>query len=172
MPAATAPTFENDFDPPVEQIATNTWELQEPWRYTWKRDLASDYPTHRRLVLPAGITFKPSVPRIAWPAVSPLETLTASLPHDLLYRTRGAHDGLEDWIESNTRPDGGLWRASWKSPGWQPLSRHTIDRLFRRIMRQQGQASWRTCIAYSAVRAYGWVPWHDLDERIQRAVGA
>lgn len=53
--------------------AGEQWELHEPWKGAG-------------LVIEEGFTFRPSVPRIFWPLVSPLETLTASAPHDYLYR--------------------------------------------------------------------------------------
>ena len=55
--------------------AGETWCLEEEWEGAGLR-------------LPKGFCFRPSIPRIMWPLVSPLETLTASAPHDYLYRRR------------------------------------------------------------------------------------
>jgi len=53
--------------------AGERWRLEEKW-------------TGAGLQLPEGFCCRPSGPRIMWPLVSPLETLTASAPHDYLYR--------------------------------------------------------------------------------------
>jgi len=57
--------------------AGEQWELRQPWQGAG-------------LTIREGFVFRPSVPRFAWPLVSPLETLTASAPHDYLYRNQEA----------------------------------------------------------------------------------
>jgi hypothetical protein len=58
----------------------NKWELRQQWRAE-----GADW----RLTLERGFAFAPSVPRLLWPLVSPMETFTASAPHDFVYRHEG-----------------------------------------------------------------------------------
>jgi len=53
--------------------AGETWRLVHDW-------------TVCGVSVPKGTCFKPSVPRVVWPIVSPVETLAASAVHDYMYR--------------------------------------------------------------------------------------
>ena len=106
--------------PAVRHLGGERWELVEVMRA-------------QGVHVPRGFVFRPSVPRIAWPLVSPLETLYASAVHDYMYRHRIG-------------------------------TRRRADRVFLRIMREQGQAWWRRRLAYVAVRAGGWLYWDEWIE--------
>lgn len=135
-------TYENDLSPPIEQIAPNDWELQTEWTYTWAWG-----GTYYRVTVPRTYSFEPSIPRIVWPLVAPAEALTASCLHDYLY-------GERPYIERRERE--GRWIETRKP------TREEADRLFHRIMAEQGHAWWRRALAHGWVRALGWAWWYDI----------
>lgn len=135
----TEPTYDNDLRPALEQVGSTQWRLVDDWTYAWKKG-----ERRYRVEVPAGYTFKPTVPRIFWPAVAPTETLTASLLHDYLYANQ------DDAIVRRWDPAAERWGDA------EPHTRRQADALFLRIMRQQKQAWWRRWLAYLAVRALGW----------------
>lgn len=139
-----APTFENDVSPQVEQVGTNDWELHEPFEYVWE-----DGGAYYRVVVPEGYSFEPSINRVVWPAVSPLEALIASAPHDYMY---------------GERPD--VMVERWVLEGrWEPHhvpTRKEADQVFLQVMAEQGHAWWRRGLAYLFVRAFGWLWWDDI----------
>lgn len=107
--------------------------------------------TNYCLVVPKGFQHDfASVPRQLWGLISPIDLGLASIFHDWLYR----HKGLVTTL---------LWEgdpARW-TPRVEPWSREQADRLFARIMREQGVAKWRRRCAYLAVRLAGRRYWKE-----------
>ncbi|WP_022835365.1 DUF1353 domain-containing protein [Salisaeta longa] len=126
----------------------NRWELRERWVYTWRAE-----GERWRVILREGYPFAPSVPRWAWALVSPVETLTASAPHDWLYDRQG--------LIPPDDPDGQL--LIFDDGTWQPyrarVTRRNADRFFGRILKVQGVTPWRRWLAVKAVRLTGWYWW-------------
>lgn len=110
------------------------------------------------LVVPRGFQHDfASVPRLLWGLIAPIDLGLASIFHDWLYRNGG-------------RVTTFLWEgdpARWSShtDRW---SREQADRLFARIMREQGVPKWRRRCAYLAVRFAGRRFW----KRQARATGS
>lgn len=146
----TDPT-ETELFPDVGQRGPgNDWELRERWVYRW-RARNRDW----RIILKQGFAFEPSVPRPLWGLVSPVETLTASAPHDFIYRYRGLIPpaGAEGRLE--VRGDDGKW-----TPYTEQVPRRNADRLFGRILKEQGVSRWRRWLAFKAVHWFGWAWWN------------
>jgi hypothetical protein len=97
------------------------------------------------LVVPEGFHHDfASVPRLLWGLIAPIDLGMASIFHDWLYRNGGEVTTL-------------LWEgdpACW-TPHSDRWTREQADRLFARIMREQGVAKWRRRCAYLAVRFWG-----------------
>lgn len=115
--------------------------------YTWRHAEPGAPEAVYRLVVPEGFRHDfASVPRLLWALVAPLDLGLASLFHDWLYRHRGRVETLR-----------------WTAPGWEavgePWTREDADRLFGRLMREQGVARWRRRAAYLAVRAFAGGAW-------------
>jgi len=128
--------------------ATYTWRLQR----TEKEDIFR---------LPVGDGFEhdfASVPRLLWALISPLDLGVGSIFHDWLYRNGGVVNTLR-WD-----PDNGTW-----IPVSTPWTRKDADRLFARIMREQGVSSLRRKLAYTAVHWFGGGAWRNppgQDDRV------
>ena len=114
-------------------VGRRTWLLEQAYAY---RDGGT------RIVVPAGFEFDlASVPRPLWSLIAPFElSIAAPLLHDFLYRYRG-------------RPPAG----SLVPP--REYSRAETDRLFERIMEQEGVPAWRRWLAYRSVRLLAWSDW-------------
>jgi hypothetical protein len=124
------------------------FELRDNGVYTWETVL-EDQPALLRLVVPAGFRHDfASVPRPLWVLISPLDLGNASIFHDWLYRHRGG-------VATLRRAPG---ETAW-SPVTTPWTRRDTDRLWARIMREQGVAKWRRRAAYRAVRLCGRSAW-------------
>lgn len=82
--------------------------------------------------IPAGFeTDFASVPRVLWSVFPPYgKWLKAAVLHDMLYAT----------------PPRGV-------------TRRDADGLFRRVLKEEGCSTWRACVMYWALRAFGWVAW-------------
>jgi hypothetical protein len=142
----------NDLYPDLGQRGPgNVWELRERWMYTWPAE-----GREWRLTLVEGYAFEPSVPRVVWPVVSPLETLTASAPHDFVYRYEGRIPPSAEEGSLEVRWPGGTW-----TPYTEPIPRRNADRLFGRILREQEVARWRRRLAYKAVHWFGAAAWEE-----------
>ena len=108
--------------------------------YTW-RHAGGGAEAVYRLVVPEGFEHDfASVPRPLWSLVAPVDLGIASIFHDWLYVQAGRVETLR-----------------WAGAGWDPVSepwtRRDADRLFARLMREQGVARWRRRAAFLAVRA-------------------
>jgi hypothetical protein len=114
-------------------VASRTWLLEQAYAYR-------DGP--HRIVVPAGFEFDlASVPRSLWSLIAPFElSIAAPLLHDFLYRYRG-------------RPPAG----SVVPP--RAYSRAQTDRLFERIIEEEGVPAWRRWLAYRSVRLLAWHDW-------------
>ena len=121
--------------PPVVTylVAERAWVLEQAYLY---QDGAT------RILVPAGFQFDlASVPRLLWSVIAPFElSIAAPLLHDFLYRYRG-------------RPPAG----SVVPP--REYSRAQTDRLFERIMGEEGVPAWRRELAYRTVRLLAWAEW-------------
>lgn len=106
-------------------------ELQEDFIYTWK---------HAGAILivqvpPGYVTDLASVPRWLWWLIAHHELgFAAPLVHDFLYTHKGRVMGQE----------------------W---SRWDVDRLFGRMMREEGVARWRRRMGFWAVHVFAWIFW-------------
>lgn len=134
---------------PAQRLLTDhrRFELVEDAFYTWEyREGAT---THLALPVLAGFHHDfATVPRPIWALISPFDLGLASIFHDWLYQHGGrvttlTWDGSQ-WLEVQT-----------------PWSRKDADRLFARIMREQGVAKWRRRAAYLAVHWFGGEAWKD-----------
>jgi len=114
-------------------VGKRTWLLEQAYAYRDGRT---------RIVVPAGFEFDlASVPRPLWVLIAPFElSIAAPLLHDFLYRYRG-------------RPPAG----SVVPP--REYSRAETDRLFERVMEQEGVPAWRRWLAYRSVRLLAWSDW-------------
>jgi hypothetical protein len=83
-----------------------------------------------------------SVPRVVWPVIAPFElSILAPLFHDLLYEFKG-------------RPPADLVQP------FRTFTRQEADDLFLHLMEMERVSGWRRNLAYTAVRAAGWVAWN------------
>ena len=117
--------------------------------YAWRLPEADGDtpPGVYRLVVAEGFRHDfASVPRLLWTFIAPLDLGLASIFHDWLYRAQGRVETLR-WTE-----------AGWNAVR-EPWTRREADRLFGRIMREQGVASWKRRLAFYAVRAFGGSVW-------------
>lgn len=95
-----------------------------------------------RLVVPEGFDHDfASVPRPLWTLIAPIDLGVASIFHDWLYVWAGQVETLR-WVD-------GAWE-----PVQTPWTREQADRLFGRLMREQGVVRWRRRAAYLAVHVF------------------
>jgi hypothetical protein len=123
--------------------------LTEDARYVWCHASPDGRHEALALVVPEGFTHDfASVPRILWWLVAPFDLGLASIFHDWLYRHSGS-------VVTFGRPAGGS--------GWEaldtPWTRRDADRLFARIMREQGVPRTRRRAAFLAVQWFGGRGW-------------
>lgn len=114
--------------------------LTTPMTYTWTAP-EGDYKGYRlQLVVPEGFEHDfASVPHILHSVVNPIDLGLASIVHDWIYHWKGhvtTRIQMEgEWTEIDT-----------------PWSREMADRLWGRIMREQGVVPWRRRLAFCVVR--------------------
>jgi len=125
-----------------------SYVLLQDFTYKWH---AKDFD--RKLVIPKGFIFDlASVPRIFWTptGISPDRLRwTAPLIHDFLYEYKGK---LPE--KSYFRLPRGTWIEDKKI--W---TRKNADKMFCRLMREDGISMFKRRMAYRAVRAGGWLAW-------------
>ena len=137
--------------PVLVQVNERQFRLFEDFTYAWEHK-GNQY----KIVVPARFTTDvASVPRWAWPIISPtgLHTAAAVL-HDFLY--------------SINKPSGELrtgYYFTLVSGQWQDIShycwlRTDCDRLFFRIMKEAGTPKWKRDIMFQAVRLFGGQGWN------------
>ncbi len=126
---------ESNLAPPVVTYLTaeRKWRLEQPYSY-WDKPF--------RITIPRGFTFDlASIPRPLWWIIAPFElSIAAPLVHDFLYRYQG-NPGPGAVVPPRT------------------YTRKEADRVFKRIMKQEGVWSWRWRSAYAAVRLFGEAVW-------------
>lgn len=115
-----------------------SWVGDKRWR------LEADYKVadqSRTINIQKGFVFDlSSVPRFLWWLIAPFElSISAPLIHDFLYQA--SHDS-----------DGGV------APPYA-YTRREVDRLFRRLMEEEGVPAWRKDLGYVAVRMFGGLAW-------------
>jgi hypothetical protein len=102
------------------------------------------------------VRYEPSIPTFAEGAIPADRLEPASLPHDVLYKVQG----------DLSRPEYDVLASRWQSK-WHrrpTVSRRYADDLFRLILKELGVASWRTWLAYKAVRWFGRPAWDEEDD--------
>lgn len=126
--------------------------LLENYVYKWKK-----FGRFRKLVIPKGfVTDLASVPRIAWTfsGITPGHLKWAApICHDYPYQYKGVLPPGSYFIKM-----GGEWtedRTKWK--------RKDTDRLFFRIMREDGIPQKNRRRAFKGVRVGGWFSWREWD---------
>jgi len=130
---------------------SSRFELIEPAVYLWRQSV-NGYEA-LALIVPAGFDHDfASVPRPLWALISPIDLGLASIFHDWIYQ----HGGQ---VETLGWPTGG---SGWE-PVASPWSRRDTDRLFARIMREQGVPRWRRRWAFRAVHWFGGDAWRGGD---------
>lgn len=141
LPAPPCPQV-SDISSPAQRMETDFrhFILLEDAVYAWCHEGRSYC-----LVVPNGFEHDfASVPRPLWGLIAPIDLGMASIFHDWIYRNQGEVTTL-------------LWEGD--PQRWTPhadrWSREQADRLFARIMREQGVAKWRRRCAYLAVRFWG-----------------
>ena len=137
---------------PAQKLTSNLrhFKLLEPAQYTWRHE-----DQIYRITVPKNFVHDfASVPRFLWALISPLDLGLASIFHDRIYRNGG-----QITTEFYHR---GQWNDAFgPSNAW---TREQADRLFARIMREQGVVKWRRRAAYAAVRAFGVEHWNNEGE--------
>jgi len=90
------------------------------------------------IVVPKGfITDWASIPRLFWGIINPAGQIkAAALTHDYLYSKRG------------------------KLYAQPPRTRKQCDQIFLNIMVAVGMSWFKRTMAYTAVRAFGWIAWN------------
>jgi hypothetical protein len=141
------------FPAPVSEPVHEDWTrvLVEDWEWTFRM-----YETEYRIFVPAGVRYEPSIPTPAEGAIPADRLEPASLPHDVIYKLKGRLD----------RPDYDVLASRWQGE-WHrrpTVSRKYADDLFRLILQELGVASWRTWLAYKAVRWFGRPAWNEEDD--------
>lgn len=122
--------------------------LAEPVTYTWRHAEPDGPEGIYRLVVLEGFEHDfASVPRLLWALIAPLDLGIASIFHDWIYQHAGRVETLH-WTGGD----------SWEPVG-EPWTRRDADRLFARLMREQGVVSWRRRAAYLAVRVFAGSFW-------------
>jgi len=125
----------SQLEPPIVSCRRDDdcWVLEADYVYV--------HDAHR-ITLPAGFESDlASVPGPLQRLVSPFDlSIVAPLVHDFLYKHRG------------DPPDGRITPE-------RDYTRRQADVLFGEIMADEGIVAWRRAGAYSAVRAFGWLPW-------------
>jgi len=135
--------------PDVRPVIDDRYVLMEEYTYTW-----SESGALFRITVPRGFEYDgASVPRLLW-GVTGLRPdgliRAAALVHDFVYAFRGdlPPRGFEIYVDNS------FWAECQLE-----IDRAWADRLFNRIMRESGVGRTRRWLAYSGVRAGGWLAW-------------
>ncbi len=117
------------------------FRLADDVSYMWRHAPEDEAEGVYRLVVPEGFEHDfASIPRLLWSLIAPIDLGIASIFHDWLYTRAGRAETLR-----------------WTDAGWEAVpevwTRRDADRLFARLMREQGVARWRRRAAFLAVRA-------------------
>jgi len=141
-------------------VSDSRYKLALDYHYSW-----TDSVTGLRCMLsiPQGFLCDgASVPRCAW-TLSGLRPdgliRAAALVHDFIYRRAGvfaAGDGLSAEVKN-------VW-----IPAARTFTRAETDNLFLRIMKEAGMGWCRRTLAYTYVRAVGWIAWRKYEKRLQK----
>lgn len=126
----------------VRPISPTEWRVERAWVYDSPRET---------IVVPEGMTFDgASVPRLLRWFAQPMEPrlVAAALVHDLLYRRKPALNTGEK------------------------LRRIDADRVFLRILLEDGERVLRAWILFAAVRVGGWVAWRSHGDGMHDGTGA
>jgi hypothetical protein len=140
------------FPAPVSTPNHSEWTrtLVEDWQWTYTlRD------TRYRIFVPAGVTYEPSIPTFAEGLIPADRLEPAACPHDVIYKMKG----------DLKHPDYDVLSFKWEDE-WHrkpTASRRYADDLFRLILQELGVSSWRTWLAYRAVRWFGQPAWDEED---------
>lgn len=142
--------------PQNEPISDDLYRLIEDWQYVWFHKGA-----YYRIVAKKNFIYDgASVPNcLGW--ILDLhpdgQFRAACVPHDMLYIGQG-----ELPVGAFQTFDGHKWVNVKKV--W---TRHEVDKLFARILRETGMPQFKRRMAYRAVRVGGWLPWKrdNQDER-------
>lgn len=140
-------------------VSDSRYKLILGYHYSW-----TDSVTGLRCMLsiPQGFLCDgASVPRCVW-TLSGLRPdgliRAAALVHDFIYRRAGvfaAGDGLSAEVKN-------VW-----IPASRTFTRGETDALFLRIMKQAGMGRYRRTLAYTYVRAFGWIAWARYRKRVK-----
>ena len=125
----------SELSPPIisYNVEHKCWYLEEEYPYQDGENL---------IKVPKGFDFDlASIPRFLWWLIAPFElSISAPLLHDFVYVHRG------DMPEASIVPV-------------RIYNRKQADKLFKRIMKQEGVSKWRMNAAYLAVRWFGKKAW-------------
>ena len=135
------------------------FRLADDVAYTWRHAAEGETEAVYRLVVPEGFEHDfASVPRLLWSLIAPVDLGIASIFHDWLYVQAGRVETLR-----------------WTGDGWDPVSepwtRRDADRLFARLMREQGVPRWRRRAAFLAVRVFAGRFWGRRTPLVRRRDG-
>jgi len=126
-----------------------SYVLLENFTYKWKVNIFD-----RKLVVPKGFVFDlASVPRIFWTptGISPDRLRwTAPLIHDFLYEYQGRLPAGSYFMKT--------YKKVWEEDKTQ-WTRKNADRIFCRLMREDGISRFNRRMAYRAVRLGGYIAW-------------
>jgi hypothetical protein len=139
-------------------------EKGDKWVYELMQDFILHYVTpdgrHLRIKIKAGFIYDgASVPRWLW-SLSGLHPdgpmRNASLVHDLIYVLKGLLDQSSDLVEVYEHSGGHFKRITYD------FTRKECDKLFKRMLLQDGLKKSKANLAYVGVRlggAFLWKPW-------------
>ena len=117
---------------------TSARTIQVSYNPDTKRWRLENTVTIEGVRIPVGFEFDlASIPRLLWPLIAPFElSIGAPLLHDYLYVNRGLGQ----------------------------FTRKQVDKMFRKVMKDEGIWAWRRWPAYAAVRLLGFLAWRESDE--------
>jgi hypothetical protein len=143
------------FPAPVSTPNHGKWTrtLVEDW--TWRTGMRG-----RRycFYVPAGVQYEPSIPTFAEGLIPADRLEPASLIHDVIYKMQG------DFSQTEHRVVQGRRNQRQPFVKVRHVSRKFADDVFRLILDELGVSSWRTWLAYRAVRWFGQNAWDEEDD--------
>ena len=136
--------------PLTTPISNDLYRLEEDYFYSWEEEHYKSGIT----VFGGFMHDGASVPRLTW-SISGLRPdgliRAAALVHDWIYRHKGELPADSQTYYDNNCND-------WE-PCFGKISRAKADHLFLKIMKESGMSSWKSKLAYRAVRLFGWYYW-------------